>query len=335
MNLLFYSLSVVFILLDNGVSGVGSDEVSVLEGDSVTLYTGVQTIQQEDIKWYFEDTRIAQINGDLSKFCTDVQCNKGTERFRDRLKLDHQTGSLTITHTRNTHSGEYTLKIITSRISGNIFNVSVHGVSAAERDEVKRESVKEGESVTLHPGVIRKPSDVMMWYFNETLIAEITRYQSQICTDVQCKERFRDRLKLDHQTGSLIITHTTNTHSGEYQLQMIFINSSFSITRVKRFSVSVIGSGLSPGAVAGIVVSVLLLVSAVVGAAGAVIYYRHHGTHTPVPQDEGDAVDPPADPNYFPVEDMQHPGDADNPRPDPHDIPVEHMEHPDFIILMH
>jgi len=50
---------------------------------------------------------------------------------------------------------------------------------------------------------------------------------------------------------------------------------------------------------------------------------------------EGDAVDPPADPNYFPVEDMQHPGDADNPRPDPHDIPVEHMEHPDFIILMH
>jgi len=51
------------------------------------------------------------------------------------------------------------------------------------------------------------------------------------------------------------------------------------------FSSSVPGSGLSPGAVAGICVSVLLLVSAVVGAAGAVIYYRHHGTHTPVPQD--------------------------------------------------
>ncbi|KAG1946377.1 hypothetical protein F2P79_013838 [Pimephales promelas] len=206
-------------------------------------------------------------------------------------------------------------------------------VSAAERDEVKRKSVKEGESVALHPGVIKKPSDVMMWYFNDTLIAEITGDQSQICTDDQCKERFRDRLKLDHQTGSLTITHTTNTHSGLYKLQMIFINRTFSITRVKRFSVSVIdvpGSGLSPGAVAGICVSVVLLVSVVVGAAGAVIYYRHHQNNAPQEQqDEDDADNPPSDPNDIPLEDMEHPGDADDPPSDPNDIPVEDMEHPD------
>jgi len=110
------------------------------------------------------------------------------------------------------------------------------GVSAAKLYEVN-----EGESVTLDPGVIKNTNDVMIWYFNDILIAEITGDQSQICTDVQCKERFRDGLKLGHQTGSLNITHTTNTHSGEYKLQMIFINSSFSITRVKRFSVVVIG----------------------------------------------------------------------------------------------
>jgi len=52
------------------------------------------------------------------------------------------------------------------------------------------------------------------------------------------------------------------------------------------FSVDVPGSALSPGAVAGICVSVLLLVSVVVGAAGAVIYYRHHQNNAPpVPQD--------------------------------------------------
>jgi len=50
------------------------------------------------------------------------------------------------------------------------------------------------------------------------------------------------------------------------------------------FSSSVPGSGLSPGVVAGICVSVLLLVSVVVGAAVAVIYYRHHGTHAGEPQ---------------------------------------------------
>jgi len=110
-----------------GVSGVGLDEVSVMEGDSVTLYTGVKTNQQEKIKWYFNDTRIAQINGDLSCICTDVQCNEGTERFRDRLKLDHQTGSLTITHIRNTDVGEYELKIISNNNNDRTFNVSIHG----------------------------------------------------------------------------------------------------------------------------------------------------------------------------------------------------------------
>ncbi|XP_039538581.1 uncharacterized protein LOC120486561 [Pimephales promelas] len=319
----------------SGVFGVGSEKVSVsvMEGESVTFYTGVQTIQQEEIKWYFYGIRIARINGDQSKICTDVQCNGGTERFRDRLKLDNQTGSLTITHTTNTDSGEYEVKIISSSdIIGNIFNISVNGVSAVEIDEVKRESAKEGEYVTFDPGVIKNPHDVMTWYYNNTLIAEITGDQRQICTDDQCKERFRDRLKLDHQTGSLTITHITNTHSGEYQLVISIINSSFSISRVKRFDLTVIdvpGSGLSPGAVAGICVAVVLLVSVVVGAAVAVIYYRHHENNAPpVQQDEGDADNPPSDPNDIPVENKEHPGDAENLRPDPEIFPFEDMAHP-------
>ncbi|XP_039538595.1 uncharacterized protein LOC120486568 isoform X3 [Pimephales promelas] len=256
-----------------GVFGVRSaDTVSVLEGDSVTLYTGVQSNQQDDIRWYFNDIRIAQISGDLSKICTDNQCNKDTERFRDRLKLDHQTGSLTITHTTNTQSGVYKLLIISDdRNSETIFSVNVHGVSASELYEVNKQ---EGESVTLDPCEIRKPSDVMTWYFNETLIAEITGDPNKTCTDVQCEdgdERFKDRLKVN-VTGSLTITNITNTDSGEYKLQIININSSFSITRVKRFNLTVIGSGLSSGVVAGICVGVVLLVSAVVTAGE--IYYR-------------------------------------------------------------
>ncbi|CAM4660290.1 unnamed protein product [Leuciscus chuanchicus] len=254
-----------------------------MEGDSVTLYTGVETNQQEEIKWYFNDTRIAQISGDLSFICTDVQCNEDIERFKDRLKLDHQTGSLTITNIRNTDSGEYKLLIISgSSDSKKIFNITVEGVSAAERDEVKR---NEGESITLDSAVARKLNDLMTWYFNDTRIAEITGDPNKTCTDVQCEdsdEKFRARLKLDHETGSLNITNITNTHSGEYKLLIIIINSSFSITTVKkRFSLTVIGSGLSSGAVAGIVVGVLLVFAAVTAA---VIYYRHHRTYTPAAQ---------------------------------------------------
>jgi len=104
-----------------------------MEGDSVTLNTDAETKQQEDIKWYFNDIRIAEISGDLSDICTDVQCEDGDERFRNRLKLDHQTGSLTIMDIRNTHSGLYELKLISSSsISEKIFNVTVYGESINE-----------------------------------------------------------------------------------------------------------------------------------------------------------------------------------------------------------
>ncbi|XDV23876.1 hypothetical protein PO909_028243 [Leuciscus waleckii] len=260
----------IFTVSVTGVSGVDTDEVSVMEGDSVTLNTGVQTNQQDRVRWYYNGTRIAQINRDLSKICTDVQCNEDTERFRDRLKLDHQTGSLTITDTTDTDAGEYLLRISSGNSdSEKTLSVSVHGVSAAELEEMKRKSVMDGEPVTLVPGLRRKPNDVMMWYFNDTLIAEITGDQSKICTDVQCKERFRDRLKLDHQTGSLTITNTTTEDSGEYKL--LINNSRFSI--LKAFSVSVTAppdSGPSSAVIAGICAAAAVLLLMTVG----VIYYR-------------------------------------------------------------
>ncbi|XP_059426024.1 uncharacterized protein LOC132160287 [Carassius carassius] len=291
MKLFFHLFALILFFLDKGVFGVGPDKqsVSVMEGDSVIFRTGVKTNQQEDIKWYFGDTRIAQISGDLSKICTDVQCNEGTERFRDRLKLDHQTGFLTIMNITNTDSGLYELKIISSTSSSDkMFNVTVSGVSAAERDEIKRKSVKEGEFVTLGSDKTKSPNDEMKWYFNETLVAVINGDQSTICTDDVCKERFRDRLKLDHQTGSLTIMNITNTDSGEYKLQIISSNSSLCITRVKRFCVTVIAvpdSGRSSAAVAGIVIVVLLVV--VLVAAGA--FYHRRRRHTAVPQNDIDA----------------------------------------------
>ncbi|XP_026121264.1 uncharacterized protein LOC113100985 [Carassius auratus] len=227
-----FVLFAVSVFLWHVVSGADRVSVSAMEGDSVTLYTDVKINQQEKICWYFNGTRIAQISGDLSYICTDVQCNEGTERFRDRLKLDHQTGSLTITNITNTDSGLYKLLILrSSSDSETIFSIVI-GVSADERDEVK-----EGESVTLDPGETKSPNNVMTWYFNDILIAEITGDQSKICRDDQCDERFRDRLKLDHQTGSLTITDTRTTDSGLYKLQIHSRRSS--ITR--SFRVTVIG----------------------------------------------------------------------------------------------
>uniref|UniRef100_A0A8C1VW64 Ig-like domain-containing protein n=1 Tax=Cyprinus carpio TaxID=7962 RepID=A0A8C1VW64_CYPCA len=262
-----------------------------MKGDSVTLYTDVTKTQDNKVQWYYNSGRIARITGDPNKTCTDVQCNEGNWRFRDRLHLDHQTGSLTIRNITDTDSGLYKLQIIipSSSISGKIFNVTIHDVSAAERNEMKRKSVKEGESVTLDPGVMKNTNDLMTWYFNDICITEITGDPSRSSADIQCEdadERFRDRLKLDHQTGSLIIMDIKTADTGLYNLQIS--SSGFSIMR--SFSVSVtavpdsgmskavpdsgmskadLDSGLSPAVVAGISAGGVLLVSA-----AAVIYSR-------------------------------------------------------------
>ncbi len=48
-------------------------------------------------------------------------------RFRDRLKLDKQTGSLTITNIITQHYGRYLLMIFGAKPSLKAFGVSVYG----------------------------------------------------------------------------------------------------------------------------------------------------------------------------------------------------------------
>ncbi len=98
---------------------------SVMEGDSVTLHTDVTEIHEDDeIMWNFgaKNSLIAQINRASGIFFT---YNDG--RFRDRLKLDDQTGSLTITNTTTQHAGLYKLEIVAAKLSSKTFSVSVYG----------------------------------------------------------------------------------------------------------------------------------------------------------------------------------------------------------------
>uniref|UniRef100_A0A673LWV2 Uncharacterized protein n=1 Tax=Sinocyclocheilus rhinocerous TaxID=307959 RepID=A0A673LWV2_9TELE len=97
----------------------------VMEGDSVSLESGLTEIQTRDlITWTFglSETLIAQIYKEAGRFST---IDGTDERFRDRVKLDHQTGSLTITNTRTTDSGLYRIIFIRSRKTTYTFNVTV------------------------------------------------------------------------------------------------------------------------------------------------------------------------------------------------------------------
>ncbi len=98
--------------------------ISVMEGDSVTLWNDVTDIQKYLlIQWMFRNTRIAEV-GRLTQ--TNSTYDGPDGRFRDRLNLD-QTGSLTITNTRITDSGLYKVTAISSETSYMSFSVTVYG----------------------------------------------------------------------------------------------------------------------------------------------------------------------------------------------------------------
>ncbi len=101
-------------------------------------------------------------------------------------------------------------------------------------DAVESVSVLEGDSVTLNSGFTEMMGDdLILWSFGSenTLIAQINVMVGRITVyDDVLDERFRDRLKLDDQTGSLIITNTRTEHTGLYKLQIHSVSKSFSLT---------------------------------------------------------------------------------------------------------
>ncbi len=101
--------------------------MTVMEGDSVTLNTGVTEVQNNRlIQWMFGETQIAEINR-LSQ-SSSIYGTDDDKTLRDRLQLDPQTGSLTITNTRTTDSGRYQLIILTSEETRyKSFRVTVSG----------------------------------------------------------------------------------------------------------------------------------------------------------------------------------------------------------------
>ncbi|XP_055059885.2 uncharacterized protein [Misgurnus anguillicaudatus] len=128
VNRVFYLYFSVMI----GVFGAETDTietVSVNVGESVTLHTDIRAIKKNDhIMWLFGSdspgTRIAEIIKWSYMFSIYV-CHK--EQFGDQLRLDHQTGSLTIENISAEHSGLYKSVIITNQKKLNkMFNVKVY-----------------------------------------------------------------------------------------------------------------------------------------------------------------------------------------------------------------
>ncbi|XP_050957650.1 uncharacterized protein LOC127158637, partial [Labeo rohita] len=147
-------------------------------------------------------------------------------------------GSLTITNTRTEHAGDYELEI-NSVVK--TFSLTVNA---------KYVSVTTGNSVTLNSGLTEIMDDnEILWRFGnkDNFIAEINKQAGRFAVhDDVLDGRFRDRLKLDNQTGSLTITNITTEHEGVYELRNKRTSSfPFVLTVFARLPVPVISSNSS------------------------------------------------------------------------------------------
>ncbi len=114
---------------------------------------------------------------------------------------------------------------------------------ASMTDEENKVSLMEGDRAELNTDVSELQRDALiLWMFGprDRLIAKADMENNKISTYDGVGGRFRDRLELDRQTGSLSIANTTNTDSGLYKLKII----SSSETKYKRFRVTVSGEGI-------------------------------------------------------------------------------------------
>uniref|UniRef100_A0A8C2C246 Immunoglobulin domain-containing protein n=1 Tax=Cyprinus carpio TaxID=7962 RepID=A0A8C2C246_CYPCA len=228
--------------------------MSVKEGDPVILQTDVpQLTGDELIVWRFGDEGRLIAKHDMETKIPPLY-DETDERLRDRLQLNHQTGSLTITNTRTTDSGHYKVKISSNKqtiyqkyivtvsepglspaavagivVAGIVVVVLLvaaaaigwiyHRQTIAEMPEIV--SGVEGEDVELNTGVTKiQTSDLIEWKGNkDNLIAQIKGGTVDITSYEDVLHGiFRDRLKLDMETGSLTITNPRIEHTGPYKL---------------------------------------------------------------------------------------------------------------------
>ncbi|XP_058617635.1 uncharacterized protein LOC131531105 [Onychostoma macrolepis] len=175
----------LWIFFTKCVSGVYTDEtyemISVMEGDSVTLNTDVTEIQRDDnILWMFKlqnsETRIAEIYKQTISIYDYKETN---ERFRDRLKIDEQTGSLTITNINKLHSGLYKVQIINGGIKHKSFNLAVYALLTVPVISVSPQNpsvseISSGQNCSLLCSVLNVSHVTLSWYKGNSLLSSIS-----------------------------------------------------------------------------------------------------------------------------------------------------------------